>query len=441
MTAVQDDRRLRVRASAGPWPALILGADLVALLYTLFTKPYGTWGAFLLLPAMVLLTVPVFVRRATKDGDPKLARLLCIALAVKFAATLVRFYVTFSTDYHLDDASNYDQQGAGLAVQFRHLHFIADHTAGSSATRNMRTITGAVYALIGHTELGGYLVFSWLGFIGLYFCYRAFCVALPRFDRRRYARLVFFLPSLLFWPSAIGKDAWTLFTMGIATYGAARILARQHGGFSLLVLGMAGCTIVRPHISVVLFCGLMVASVLRRGHGVVGSARKWVAVVLMVMIGTVVIGKAKQFFGVEKVDSASVNQVFNNATTRSSVGHSSFAAAPVRNPLDLPRAAASVLFRPFPFEAHNTSNLIASFEGVFLMGLCVVSFGRLRRLPIFLFVEPYVAFVCVYSVLFIVAFSHIANFGILARQRTQLFPYVLALLALPSRKDVTWIHD
>jgi hypothetical protein len=45
-----------------------------------------------------------------------------------------------------------------------------------------------------------------------------------------------------------------------------------------------------------------------------------------------------------------------------------------------------------------------------------------------------VAFVLVYSGLFVVAFSSIANFGILARERTQLLPFFLVLLAVPASR-------
>jgi hypothetical protein len=45
---------------------------------------------------------------------------------------------------------------------------------------------------------------------------------------------------------------------------------------------------------------------------------------------------------------------------------------------------------------------------------------------------PYVTFVVVYGLLFIVAFSSIGNFGILARERCQLLPFFLVLLAVPG---------
>ena len=50
--------------------------------------------------------------------------------------------------------------------------------------------------------------------------------------------------------------------------------------------------------------------------------------------------------------------------------------------------------------------------------------GRLRE-------QAYLIFCVVYAALFIYAFSYIGNFGILARQRVQVLPFVLVFLALP----------
>ena len=42
-------------------------------------------------------------------------------------------------------------------------------------------------------------------------------------------------------------------------------------------------------------------------------------------------------------------------------------------------------------------------------------------------------FVAIYALLFCLAFSSIGNFGVLARQRVQLLPFLLALLAARPR--------
>ena len=101
------------------------------------------------------------------------------------------------------------------------------------------------------------------------------------------------------------------------------------------------------------------------------------------------------------------------------------------SPLQLPGAFVSVLFRPFPWEARNIQSLVAALESTGLIYLAWRCRDRLRGLPHTVRTRPYVACAVAYSLGFVVAFSSFANFGILTRQRVQVFPFVLVLLALP----------
>ena len=78
----------------------------------------------------------------------------------------------------------------------------------------MELITTGVYTVIGPITLAGFLVFSSFAFWGAYLLYRAFRIAVPNGDARRYALLVFLLPSMLYWPSSIGKEAWLMLFVG-----------------------------------------------------------------------------------------------------------------------------------------------------------------------------------------------------------------------------------
>jgi hypothetical protein len=49
--------------------------------------------------------------------------------------------------------------------------------------------------------------------------------------------------------------------------------------------------------------------------------------------------------------------------------------------------------------------------------------------------NPYVTYAFVYSAVFVLAFSNFSNFGILARQRVQLLPLFLVLLAMPANRE------
>ena len=93
-----------------------------------------------------------------------------------------------------------------------------------------------------------------------------------------------------------------------------------------------------------------------------------------------------------------------------------------------------MLFRPFPNEADTSFQLATSIERVALIALAALSWSRLRSVPGSFLRSPYDRFAVVYTVGFIIAFSALANFGILARQRAQLWPIVLVLYALPVKK-------
>ena len=86
------------------------------------------------------------------------------------------------------------------------------------------------------------------------------------------------------------------------------------------------------------------------------------------------------------------------------------------------------MFRPFPTEAHNRQALFASAESALLLGLLALWWRRLARVPRAMLRNPYVMFAVVYAMGFVVAFSSFSNFGILARQRVQVLPLVLAVV-------------
>jgi uncharacterized membrane protein len=61
-----------------------------------------------------------------------------------------------------------------------------------------------------------------------------------------------------------------------------------------------------------------------------------------------------------------------------------------------------------------------------------LSWRRLLSFPKLAARRPYLVFCMAYVVAFVIGFSFIANFGILARQRVQALPALLVLVALPA---------
>ncbi len=138
----------------------------------------------------------------------------------------------------------------------------------------------------------------------------------------------------------------------------------------------------------------------------------------------------------KSLNSETVDQQLTAAegrTSKEDVG-STYTPVRVNTPIDLPFATVTVLFRPFPWEAHNGPSLGTAAEGAFLIYLSWKSRRRFLSIPRCMRNSPYVAYAVGYLFVFVFAFSAFSNFGILARQRAQVMPAFLVFLCLPERR-------
>jgi hypothetical protein len=400
------------------------------------SKPIG--AGLLLVPLLFLLTAPAMIRARRTETGFDLAGLMATGLALRFAAAYYRWD-------NGSDAHTYNAFGSQLAHSFRSLHFDVDVNAPVPGTGGLRYIAGLVSVPAGSNEFAKFCLFTWLGFWGCVLLYQAFVTALPNGDRKRYALLIFLWPSLIFWPSSIGKEAWMLFTLGAAMLGAARVFTRQRAGYSLLFVGLLGGSFVRPHVALLALVAFGLALALGRrtaarpGTITPGSVAKVAGLVLVLLLGGYLVTRTQKLVDPGDTGSASsVGSALHTVQLQTSQGGSQFSAANPNSPLGYGKAAITVLFRPFPTEVHGFDELVASTEALFLFGLAVMSWGRLRTLPRRLRAEPYYLLALVYLLMFVYAFATVGNFGILARERTQLEPFVFVLLAAPA--PLTAVH-
>ena len=117
-------------------------------------------------------------------------------------------------------------------------------------------LSGVSQLIVGDNVIALDLLFAWMGFIGYLCFFRAYRLMFPEANVTRYLLLLCFVPSMIFWPSTLGKDAWMSLTLGMATLGTARILAHERRGFLLVLLGVVGAGAVRPHVALDLLPGL-----------------------------------------------------------------------------------------------------------------------------------------------------------------------------------------
>lgn len=413
--------------------AALLGLAYVLALASALSNPDSeAWVALVSIPVLMLLSLPVFVWASRRFSAGWLLPLATGALTAKLVSALVRYWTVMAFYGGVGDAVSYDRAGTHIAQQMQ--TGLLPETNNLVGTRFIELVTGIVYSLGVPSIFLGYLVFSWIGFWGLFMAVLAYMTAFPDGFPARYATLTFFLPSMLFWPSGLGKEAWMMLGIGAVMLGAAILFDGRVRGVVPLLAGLAATGMVRPHVSVILVGGVAAAMFVR-------PARRRTELTPIIKLGTLVavaallvvaVRAAADFLGIEAVDPASLQNEWQWANGQTAQGGSSFEGAYTTSVTGVPWALVTVLFRPFPYEAGGVLPLLTSLEGVLLIGL-LIRYGRpLLKLPRFLRGHPYVTFCLTYVIFYSVLFSGFANFGILARQRSLVLPAFLVLLALPS---------
>ncbi|MGH2784106.1 MAG: hypothetical protein ACRDJ1_02485, partial [Actinomycetota bacterium] len=401
---------------------------------------YDVLGAVIMAPILIAFTIPILARQAKREGDKTLLTLLIAALVLKLIGAIVRYYFAVGVYNGKNDAIFYDHIGGQLADNFRAGNFNLEAlNSGVSGSNFIEFATGILYTIIGPTIVGGFVFFSWLGFLGMFFFYRAFVVALPEGRSRTYAKMVFFLPSLLFWPSSIGKESWMMFTLGIAALGAAHLVSgRTFRGLAIGVIGLWGAALPRPHIAALAGLAIGGAFLLRKAkpqHRQIAPFLKLASLALVAVAAAFFVVQANDFLKGAGIDTSSgIGGALEEAADRSGKGGSGFEAPVFNSPSRAPIATFTVLFRPTIIESHNPQALLSAGEGTFLLLMTIIRFGWFRAAIRLIRKRPYVALAVLMTGFLIFAFSSLSNLGILARERVQLLPFYLVLFSVPSKK-------
>jgi hypothetical protein len=283
------------------------------------------------------------------------------------------------------------------------------------------------------------MFYSWLSFWGLFLFYRAFVIAMPEGRSRTYARLVFFLPSLVFWPSAIGKDALMVLALGIVAFGSARILTGQTWrGLAIAGLGFWMAVMIRPHVAALAGLGLVAAYILRptrQDLRELAPVAKALSLVAVAAVAFILVGRSNAFLQDSGYQNPTdVSSSLNQTQQSTGIGGSKFAPSALTSPKRAPIAVVTVLFRPILPDAENFQEGLAALEGTLLLlfTLARIRWGIAALRSVLR--QPYVALAAAYTGLFIIAFSSFANFGLLIRQRSSVLPFFLVLLSVRPKK-------
>jgi hypothetical protein len=225
--------------------------------------PTGSDPFVAVVVAIVVLMVGLRVARrvARIQRDQRFVKLLMWSLVLHVLCAPAQIFIVDHLYNGVADYTAYVNRGAFLAENLRSGMFTFANTkiSGFTGDNVVYILSGVVQTVLGANKLAEFVFFSGVAFLGEVCFLRAFSTTFPEVNPRRYAFLIFFLPSLLFWTADISKETIMTLALGLAAYGAARVLMRVKGGYKLLVAGLAIGIILRPNEVVLLLAGLAVA--------------------------------------------------------------------------------------------------------------------------------------------------------------------------------------
>lgn len=409
----------------GVW--ILAGIGVVGLTGAAFV---GFDISVLVILALFAVLTLILGQLITTDHDRTwLPWFLLAGFVAKVIGSALRYWVYVYVYLSQGDAGRYHGVGTGLADVWRGLQVPSLEGARGSGTRVLEMITGLFYVPYEPTLLGGFFIFAMVGFLGQVLFYAAFRRALPDGRLKIYAALILFLPGLAFWPASIGKEAVMIVFLGLTAYGAVRLFQQYHAKWIVvLAIGMAGAGVIRPHVTALMMTALVGAMLFAKApEGTAARVRRW-ALISVAAFGLffAIVLSAEQF-GLDPTD-LELEPFLDDLQRQTEQGGSAVEGEPIQSITDVPEGVLRVVFRPLIFEAFSPLALASGIEGTALLALILWKLPPMIRNTGLLRRRAYLMYSLLFVIGFIVVFSPVLNLGILARQRTQMLPMLLALV-------------
>lgn len=293
----------------------------------------------------------------------------------------------------------------------------------------IRVLTWFMFQAIGPNFHAGKVLFTFIGFMGIYLCYRG-AVLFLRKESPGLLLITTLSPTCLFWSSLLGKDPICLFGVGLYVFGSLGWLTSgRHSYLFLIVLGALFTSVVRSYFLPILAVPLSVAYFMQTRRALV---RLFLFPVFIFGTYFSVVSFRDSF----KIDSFEAFAQYQANLISGWGGGSAYSLPLIDSPIALllvaPLGAFTALFRPLLFEAHNPFALVASIDNTVLLIIAAYAFKRSKLKE---FGQPEIlwmsAFILLWSTLHGLGSG---NLGALSRFKIQILPIFITLLVYMARK-------
>jgi hypothetical protein len=292
--------------------------------------------------------------------------------------------------------------------------------------------------------MGSCMLFGVLSFSGKMALFKSLEPFVHPVVRKRLFAACLFIPSLVFWSSAIMKESVAVFALGwIMWAGVSFWLGKRSpivllvGASSIWLLSMIKAYVVLTW-AVAVGVWFVWSSLTRREQGVEALLKK----PLYLILGA--IGTIGLVFAIGEIAPRySATSLLDEAAYLQEVGQQVKGGSHIQGTLDLssssgriqaiPIALVTSLFRPFIFEVHNAVALINALEttGVLLLFVFVLARRGVLQTVKAVLRTPALMFCVTFTVVFAIGVGiSTTNLGTMSRYRVPMLPFFLATLLL-----------
>jgi hypothetical protein len=423
---------MHAKAARPPYPLFVLFAALILITAFLAIVPSAEWGASVIYLSVISVGMFLLFHNSVKRIDPAFpGALFVLAYFAKLLSSVARYWMVFELYDGGGDSVLYHEHGQILAQYFKHFDFsvLETYVVRGEGTTILSHITGMLYTILPVSMAGAFFFFSGLAFTGTVLCYCAARIAWPDADLRYYTLCIFFLPSILFWPASLGKDAWVLCWSGVAVWGWVSFIRRQHlWGLLWIAIALLMLQLIRPHVAAFLALSIGVAYFLYSTVPGRRSVAVWlVGGVAVIVLGYYMVQSGVGFLNLEDLSAESLESRIEEQQQRTRQGGSKYEPISIFTPTGFVTGLVTTAVRPFPWEANGAPMLFTSLETIGWLFLCWVQRRAFWRKLRGIRHDPVAAFALLYTVGMLLALTSMGNFGIIARQRVMALPFLWML--------------
>ncbi|MBL7951203.1 MAG: hypothetical protein JNM62_05740 [Flavobacteriales bacterium] len=288
------------------------------------------------------------------------------------------------------------------------------------------------------------LVIASLSFFGPWACYRTFVSYYPQLYRKL-ATAFLFMPSAIFWGSAILKDTFTFSAVCWWVHAVDEVFfKRRNISKNYLIIGVSGLLliVIKPYIFMVLFPAsvlwLLYFRVVRMRNLLFRFVLLPIAVVVMVGVSVLVLSRLGNMLDKFALDEAlqTIQVTQSDLSNAKAYGHNSFNIGEFDGTWfgvvsKFPIAVNAALFRPYLWESKSVVMAMSGAENLWVLAITVVALFRAgpRFFLRCMAGVPLLLMTTTFSILF--AFTvgvTTPNFGALVRFKIPMVPFFISTM-------------